>query len=304
MQEQLDEFRRDFPMVNRISAKKPNKVVSLIVFVARRLPPGLLVGSVKPGDGRSVAGLIGRRMLAILRSKDVNIPHGPAAGIRFNAGGSAPSFSLGTSEPEVQDVLTRLLKPGDVFYDVGANVGFYTVLASKLVGAHGRVYAFEPVPDNVRAIERNIELSRAANVTVIRCAVTNGSGVLDMTLSAEPFWARLSTLPPPPHPVGRIQVVGVSIDELLAAESIMPPDVIKVDVEGSEEHVLAGMRKALATHRPAIVCELHDTWADVQPLLAAANYRTRFLWRCVRGKQQKSRHVLALPPPTTLLLQP
>lgn len=265
--------------------------------MARWLPPGLLVDSVRHGDGRSATGSLARRALAKLRTADVTIPHGPAAGLRFNAGGSAPSFSLGTTEPEVQTALTELLKPGDVFYDVGANVGFYTLLASRLVGPSGHVYALEPVPENIRAIEHNLELSQAANVSILPYAVTDTPGIVALTLSAEPFWTRLSTLPPPPHPAGTIDVTGVSIDELMAKELIMPPDVIKLDVEGAEKEVLVGMRETMRACRPRVVCELHDTWTEVSSLLAEANYHVSFLWRQVRGQKQRSRHIVAVPEP-------
>jgi FkbM family methyltransferase len=274
---------------------KSNRVSDFLVFLARRLPPSLFTVSVKSGEGQSISGSIARRLLAVLRTSDVTIPHGPAAGLRFNAGGSAPSFSLGTTEPEVQAALVRLLRPGHVFYDVGANVGFYTVLASKRVGSNGRVYAFEPVPANVRAIHRNLELSRSENATILPYAVTDSAGPLSITLSEEPFWARLSSLPPPPHPSGTIQAMGVSIDELVAARVIVPPDVMKVDVEGAEGQVLAGMRETMLAYRPVLVCELHNTWHKVRGLLEEADYSASCLRRRVRGKSQESRHIVALP---------
>jgi len=267
----------------------------LVVFIARWLPPGLLVMSVRQGDGRSVLGSIARRLLRVLRTSDVVIPHGPAAGLRFNAGGSAPSFALGTTEPEVQAVLSQLLRPGDVFYDIGANVGFYTLLASKLVKSHGRVYAFEPVPGNVRAIHHNLKLSSTQNVDVIPYAVADHSGSFSMMISAEPFWSRFSGLPSPPHPSGTIEVRGITIDDLVVEKSILPPNVIKLDVEGAEEQVLAGMRQTIRAHHPVIVCELHDTWSEVRPLLDEVNYNIIYLWRQVRGRTQRSRHIVAFP---------
>jgi FkbM family methyltransferase len=274
---------------------KSNRVSDFLIFLAGRLPPSLLTDSVKPGGDQSIAGSIARRLLVVLRTSDVTIPHGPAAGLRFNAGGSAPSFALGTTEPEVQAALVSLLRPGHVFYDVGANVGFYTVLASKRVGPKGRVYAFEPVPANVRAIHRNLELSHSDNATILPYAVTDSTGPLTLTLSEEPFWTRLSSLPPPPHPSGTIQVTGVSIDELVAARTIAPPDVIKLDVEGAEGHVLAGMRETMFAYRPVLVCELHNTWHEVRGLLEEAGYSMSYLRRRVRGKSQESRHIVALP---------
>lgn len=67
--------------------------------------------------------MIVRAAIRPLRSVDITISYGECAGLRFNAGGSAPSFALGTSEPEKQAALTNVLAPGGIFYDIGANVG-------------------------------------------------------------------------------------------------------------------------------------------------------------------------------------
>src|SRR5215218_2287703 len=72
----------------------------------------------------------------------------------------------GTLEPPVQEALRRLLAPGDVFYDVGANVGFFTLVGARLVGEGGRVVAFEPVPWCAHAVGRNIELNAFAHAQI------------------------------------------------------------------------------------------------------------------------------------------
>src|SRR5882757_11121436 len=77
----------------------------------------------------------------------------------------------GTLEPPVQEALRRLLAPGDVFYDIGANVGFFTILGARLVGPQGHVVAFEPVPACARAVGRNIELNGFAHAEIREAAV-------------------------------------------------------------------------------------------------------------------------------------
>ena len=161
------------------------------------------------------------------------------------------------TEPEVQTALAQLLSPGQIFYDLGANVRSDTVLASKLVGTSGHVYAFEPEPTNLRAIYHNLDLSRPKNVTVVPCAVSDRVGLCNFRLSKELFWGRLDCLPPPPHPRGTIEVYGVNIDILVAEGFIRPPSVVKIDMGDSQERcVLVGMRETLRRYHPAIICEL------------------------------------------------
>src|SRR4051794_32864724 len=76
------------------------------------------------------------------------IRHGIGAGLHFDATGGQPGYLFGTSEPQEQALLKQWLKPGAVFYDVGANIGFFSTLAGRLVGNTGAVYAFEPFPES------------------------------------------------------------------------------------------------------------------------------------------------------------
>jgi FkbM family methyltransferase len=271
------------------------RVGAVLATVLRCVPEDLLVQSVRSNFGESTVGAFGRLVLTPLRSADVTIPHGECAGVRFNAGGSAPSFALGTTEPEVQVALASMLKTGHVFYDIGANVGFYTVLGAKQVGPTGHVYAFEPILTNVVSIHRNVDLSRFTAVTVLPRAVGDHCGPVTLTTSREPFWARLSTLPPPPHLTGKVAAHMITIDDVVETNEAAPPNVIKIDVEGAEAQVLTGMAKTLCLHRPSIVCELHATQGEVGRLLAAMGYSMRPLWRRVRGRMQESRHIVAQP---------
>jgi FkbM family methyltransferase len=245
-----------------------------------------------PHAGESVLGTMVRWATRPLRYTDITIPFGQCAGLRFNAAGSAPSFALGTSEPEVQAALAGILTPGRIFFDIGANVGFYTVLGAKRVGSDGHVYAFEPLPANVAALNRNLELSGLTGVTVIPHAVADRGGPMWLVVARESFWGRLSTLPPPRNAIGTIPVLCVSIDEIVSTGDVAPPDVVKIDVEGAELDVLRGMAQTLRTSRPVIVCELHGTWSEVTGLLEAANYQVRPLVR-TRGKRRRSRHLIA-----------
>src|ERR1700689_3555463 len=96
---------------------------------------------------------------SLVKHQDTTILHGVGQGIRFNAGSSHSAFILGHHEPAIQKLLADFLKPGKVYYDVGANVGFFAVIAARLVGDSGKVVCFEPMPDNADAIEHNAKLN-------------------------------------------------------------------------------------------------------------------------------------------------
>ncbi|MEA2155222.1 MAG: hypothetical protein QOE11_1362 [Solirubrobacteraceae bacterium] len=178
----------------------------------------------------------------------------------------------GTLEPPVQEALRRLLGPGDVFYDVGANVGFFTILGARLVGPGGHVVAFEPVPACARAVARNIALNDFANAEIREEAVGAASGRAKLLVVGEASWSHLASTGRHADVRDEIDVAVVSIDELVHAGAIPPPDVLKIDTEGAELQALAGMRDTIEHHRPAIVCELHDTNAQFAELMDELGY--------------------------------
>ena len=167
-------------------------------------------------------------------------------------------------EPALVRAINRLLAPGDVFVDIGANIGFFSVLAAQLVGPAGRVLAFEPHPgarEILRAaiaanrLEDRIEVIEAAvgapGRTTTRLFVTDNS----MLSSTDPDRAPLRN----DYPfTGAIDVTLVALDAWLGARPDLIPRIaaIKIDVEGTEAEVLAGMTGTLdRCPRAAIVCE-------------------------------------------------
>ena len=180
----------------------------------------------------------------------------------------------GTLEPPVQEALRRLIGPGAVFYDVGANVGFFTILGARLVGPSGRVVAFEPVPACARAVGRNIELNGFAHAEIREAAVGAADGRAQLLVVGEASWSHLASTGRHADVREEIDVEVVSIDELVASGAIPPPDVLKIDTEGAELQAIAGMRATLERHRPAIVCELHDTNAEFCALMDELGYVT------------------------------
>jgi FkbM family methyltransferase len=144
-----------------------------------------------------------------------------------------------------------MLREGSVVFDIGAHVGFYTLLASQCVGPYGRVFAFEPFPANLRFLNEHLRLNRVSNVSVIEAAVSDAGGVACFEEGRTTSTGRLSE-------GGRIRVATVSLDEMVSSGQVLPPDFMKVDVEGAEGRVLRGGKTVISSARPVIFLATHN----------------------------------------------
>jgi FkbM family methyltransferase len=202
----------------------------------------------------------------------------------------------GTLELSVQEALKRTLRPGAVFYDVGANVGFFTLLGSRIVGPEGRVVAFDPVPSCARAVARNIELNGMSQAEIRAVAVGAADGRETLMVVGEASWSHMETTRERHRDVREeVEVDVVALDSLVAAGEIPPPDVVKIDTEGAEIAIVEGMRETLAKHGPALICELHDTNARFAELMDAAGYAMTNLDGPEPVREAGAIHVLARP---------
>ena len=170
-----------------------------------------------------------------LYATEGTIKHGLGAGLRFNATGGNPGYLLGTTEPKEQQTLGKYLKEGYVFYDLGANIGFYSTIAARLVGQNGQVYAFEPFPTSANAARLNAELNNFQNISVIEAAVSNKTGTVSFTLGEASRNHKISTSP------GELQVPCVSLDNYIEEANLRLPNVVMIDIEGAEVDALQGM---------------------------------------------------------------
>ncbi|NPV75441.1 MAG: FkbM family methyltransferase [Anaerolineae bacterium] len=180
----------------------------------------------------------------------VPILQGRLRGKKWIAGSSLHGFWLGTFEHDKRIVFEQIVKENSVVFDVGAHVGYYTLLASALVGPGGRVFAFEPLPANLVYLKEHLRLNNVENVTVIEAAVSNRCGAALFEDSAGSAMGRLS-------PTGKLQVETVTLDELTARGELPPPDCIKIDIEGGEAAALSGAASTLAQYHPVIFLATH-----------------------------------------------
>jgi FkbM family methyltransferase len=143
------------------------------------------------------------------------------------------------SEPETARFLTAFLKPGMTFWDVGAHIGEYSLLAARCIGAVGRVHAFEPQPNMFEFLRCNIVANELSNVTSHCVAVSDRVGVADFSLHPEPSMSCLNVNYSSDEQMPSVSVRTTSLDEFWTSSGKIP-DVVKVDVEGAERSVLAG----------------------------------------------------------------
>ncbi len=239
--------------------------------------------------------------LSVLERGVLRIPSGYAHGFKLSlrhlpiSHAHFGSLAYGNLEGSVQEAMRRHLGEGGVFYDIGANVGFFSLLGARLAGPSGRVYAFDPTPDNAEAIRVNAALNGFANIEVIERAVGDHSGVAAVQVVDDQSWSKLLETGEHPFTERVIEVGLVSVDDVVAAGA-RPPTLVKIDVEGHELAVLRGMRDTLARHRPAVICELHDTHAEFVAFMREVGYRLINLEGVIPVEREgASAHALALP---------
>jgi len=166
---------------------------------------------------------------------------------------------LGTYEPELQAALREFLKPGMTVYDVGANIGYVTLMLAHHAGADGRVFAFEALPANVERIQKNVALNNISNVTVVSGAVLDKAGSVTFYVHESVGMGKAA------GSAGRhdeqykaeITVPGLPLDEFVYEQGNPAPDAVKMDIEGGEVLALPGMKRVLAERHPLMFLELH-----------------------------------------------
>jgi FkbM family methyltransferase len=189
-------------------------------------------------------------------------------------------FLYGTFEISETRLVQALLKPGMTFLDVGANIGYYTVIAARLVGDSGAVHAFEPHPGVRARLEDNVGRNGYRNVAVHGQAVAATSGSVSFYASTVDQNQGISSILPGRGRQQELSVSSVTLDEFAASLGGRRIDVIKMDVEGAEAQVIAGGQRTLSgPDAPAIIFESFEAaeLGAVSGALRAAGYHIRRL---------------------------
>jgi FkbM family methyltransferase len=180
-------------------------------------------------------------------------------------------YWLGRYEPAEVALFTSLVHAGATVFDVGAHVGYYTLLAARLVGATGHVVAFEPNPRNLGYLRRHVLLNECANVRVIAAAVADVVGRATFQEGVSGAEGALAA-------GGTIDVEVVALDAIAYGTSgIAPPSLLKIDVEGAEQRVLLGAERLLAEGKPDILLSTHgrENYVGCQVTLVRHGYHVR-----------------------------
>lgn len=172
--------------------------------------------------------------------------------------------SSGVWEPSVTAVFRAVLRPGDIAVDVGAHLGYFTVLAGRLVGEHGKVYALEPSPATFVDLLRNVELNGLQNVVPLRVAAGPERGQAPLLVPPDGNSGRASLVEWFDREDAERRVVEVEpLHRVLAQRDAGRLALVKIDVEGYEEDVLRGLEPVLETgSRPIVVLEVHGPFVE------------------------------------------
>jgi FkbM family methyltransferase len=233
----------------------------------------------------------------------VRVAHGHAAGMMWKRYHRyVNGYWIGSYEIELQNVLARELKTGDVFYDIGANAGFFSVLAAKLVGATGHVFAFEPLPENMKSIKEQLSINHLEHCELVGKAVSDDSGPVSLTLACNNSMARVPDMQAGQTGAdeGTLMVDAITLNDFIKDNPM--PSLIKIDVEGAEARVLTGADRLLnSPNPPKLLIELHgdDKARAVESCLTAYKYRfADVLGRTLDKGIAGEHHVLAFPTST------
>lgn len=183
-------------------------------------------------------------------------------------------YFLGYYELGLTELISCTLRPGDTFIDVGAHIGYYTVLASGLVGPDGEVHSFEPVPDIFSRLETNAALNNLENARLNQTAVSDRDGDLEIYLPRAINTGTGSFVKQPNSSDESRVCRSVSLDSYVQSNGIGDIRLIKMDVEGAEVLALGGMHGVLeAVDPPNVICEavpllLEAAGSSVQELVS------------------------------------
>jgi len=171
---------------------------------------------------------------------------------------TASSVQARNYEPYTTELFKQALAAGATVVNIGAHVGYYTLLAARLVGERGRVYAFEPEPANFHLLVRNIELNGFKNVIAVDKAVMHQTGTFDLCLSEGSGCHSIALASAAADKaVRRIPVECVALDDFLRAQRVGTVDVVLMDTEGSDFFVLEGMEELIRkSNNFVLFCEL------------------------------------------------
>ncbi len=250
-----------------VNIQRMNPILRLAALASRILPVSLKqsIYRIKP-----LAGLVRRTLNRAVPGElsQVKIAAGGLAGFTFELNLlTEKDYWLGTYEVELQQAVNDLLRPGMCIYDVGANIGYVTLLLAKAAGESGQVVAFEALPANVARLEKHVALNHLdGRVTVVPAAVVDQAGTVRFLVHPSTSMGKAvgsAGREKMEEYLKEIEVPGLALDGYVFEHGLPPhtpkrrPQAIKMDIEGGEVLAIKGMQRILHEVRPLLLVELH-----------------------------------------------
>lgn len=231
----------------------------------------------------------------------VKVLRGLARGAWWSTFPCSSYWRLGGNDSQVEAALRRhALRPGGVFWDIGAHHGIYAVGVARQLGASGRVEAFEPDPVSCRRLEWHRRLNRLENLHIHSVAASDHSGRARIYHYNQPG-ATTTHLPYPGEPTQGAaywEVETAALDRWVADGRLLPPHFIKLDVEGHGDAALAGMKNTLRQQLPGLIVGIHHEpeYRAVQEILGPLAYTFQILGDSKKLTSTFFGELLCLPP--------
>ncbi len=253
-------------LVNRKASTSMNVLGRLSVGTARLLPRGVkqFVHN-HSGLDKALRNLYGK---TVVSKQPHPISGGPMAGILLRPSSHTSHAHLtGTYEVDVLAAVQGLVKEGMVCYDLGASIGYITLLLARRAKT---IYAFEPSPVAQEEMRAHLAANQFSNVEIVPHPVSNTCRKVRFAVNDNAFGSSINESGKSKW--AELEVETVVLDEF--ADSHVDPDLIKIDIEGEEANALSGAEKLLARKKPLIVCELHgrDVAIKVRDILHRHGY--------------------------------
>jgi FkbM family methyltransferase len=198
------------------------------------------------------------------------ILQGPGRGLKWIVRSYNHGCWLGSYDFEKQLVLREIVRPGDVVYDVGAHVGYFSIIFGKLVGASGAVYAFEPMKENYDFVLEHISINKLTNVRAVNAGIAATSGTACFaTENHTATYHRTDS--------GSVRVPVYNLEEYVRDNGLPAPNVIKMDIEGEEMYVVPSILDFVIRHRTKLLVSTHNNGSAgvLGKLLADCRYSVR-----------------------------
>jgi FkbM family methyltransferase len=187
----------------------------------------------------------------IPRAAVLPILQGPGRGLKWITGSYSHGCWLGSYEYEKQLILPQIVKRGDVVCDIGAHVGYFTVIFAHLVGEHGAVYAFEPDRSNFLFLQKHLALNRIRNVTAIQAGVGDHDGSAYFEAGSHSATGKIAA-------VASTKIELVELTGFLVRNGLRIPNLVKIDIEGAEQFVIPSLMEFLVKHKITILVSTHS----------------------------------------------